>query len=274
MLLLGGSGRLGSAFRRTASGRFRVASPGRIPAGGLDRLLDESAPDLVVNAAAMSSPGACARDLRGAFSANVHLPGSLAAACAGRGIPLVHVSTDLVYGGAIPPYSESSPCVPRSFYGWTKLLGDRAVVQAYPDALVLRTSVLFGQAGAARPTFSEELLAGGVRTVHVDAFRHHTPISWFSTVILEAWGKRVSGLLLAAGRHSLSRSAFASMLFEHLGAGGCPPEGYRPAGTPEDLSLDLGRFESLLGRAPDPFRSFVLEYPQDPVSSSDRNLPV
>ena len=222
----------------------------------------------------MSTPADCLRDPAGALLANAMLPRELARACSSLGIPLVHFSTDLVYGGATPPYGERSPCLPRSLYGWTKLLGDRAVLSAHPGALVVRTSVLFGEVGAARRTFSEELLAGRVRSVHVDSYRNHTPVNWLPRAAIGALDAGARGMLLVAGLHSLSRSAFAEMLFAHLKRRDCPPTGYRPAGVPEDLSLDTSRLSAILGEPPDPFRAFGIEYPQESPSTPTRNLPV
>ncbi|HPH38639.1 MAG TPA: sugar nucleotide-binding protein [Candidatus Fermentibacter daniensis] len=263
LLLIGSGGRLGTAVRRAAGGDFDIHCPahGEIAGAGLKALLSgPRRPDLIVNAAAMSSTSECAREPRLAFEANALLPRDLARACRGEGIRLVHISTDLVYGGHTPPYTESSPCVPLSVYGWTKLLGDRAVMAVCPGSLVLRTSVLFGGIGAPRRTFSEELLAGAVQKVHVDSFRNHTPAGWFAKAVLTAGMADVSGPLIASGLHSLSRSAFAEMLFRHLGLDGCPPAGYRPPGVPADLSLDTGRFARLFGEPPDPFQAFDMEY--------------
>lgn len=242
--------------------------------GAAGRAIREVRPDLVVNASAMSTPGDCLRDPAGALLANALLPRELARACGSLGIPLLHFSTDLVYGGAIPPYGERSPCVPRSVYGWTKLLGDLSVLSAHPGALVVRTSVLFGEAGAPRRTFSEELLAGLVRSVHVDSWRNHTPVNWLPRAAAGALDAGATGLLLVAGLHSLSRSAFAEMLFAHLGRADCPPPGYRPPGVPEDLSLDTSRFAAILGDPPDPFQAFGMEYPQESARAPARNLPV
>lgn len=277
ILLLGSSGRLGTAFRRALEGTCRIlSSPGASLSepGCAASLLGELRPDLVVNACAMSSPRDCLHDPAGALLANALLPRGLAVACSSLGIPLVHFSTDLVYGGATPPYGERSPCVPRSIYGWTKLLGDLSVLSAHPDALVVRTSVLFGEVGASRRTFSEELLAGLVGSVHVDSWRNHTPVSWLPGAVMGAFGAGARGLLLVAGLHSLARSAFAEMLFAHLGRTDCPPAGYRPPGVPEDLSLDTSRFARIMGDPPDPFQAFGIEYPQESPSTSARNLPV
>ncbi len=240
-------------------------------------LLERIRPDLVVNTVAISSVRACARDPSAAFAVNTAWPAGVAAACRACGACFIHFSTDLVHSGGTPPYSEDSPAVPRSVYGWTKLLGERAVLSAFPETLVIRTSVLFGEAGSVRPTFSEELLGGAVESVWVDSYRNHTPIHWLARVSLEAAASGATGRLVLAGRHSLSRSAFAEMLIAHVGTGTPPRGGYRPAGVPGDLSLDPGRAVRLLGaEMPDPFQSFEMEYPggQSSRRTSLRNAPV
>ncbi|TMQ67634.1 MAG: sugar nucleotide-binding protein, partial [Candidatus Eisenbacteria bacterium] len=78
--------------------------------------------------------------------ANSVAPAVLARACAEAGARLVHVSTDYVFAGdGRRPYREDDPPAPRSVYGRTKLDGDRAVLSASEEFLVVRTSWLFGR---------------------------------------------------------------------------------------------------------------------------------
>lgn len=225
-------------------------------------LLELLRPDAVVNAAAISSTSECGSDPESAARLNFRWPRELARACARRGIPMVHVSTDLVYSGGNPPYSESSPAVPLSLYGWTKLLGDCAVLKEHPGAAVVRTSVLFGRAGARRPTFSEEILSGLVAEVHTDSFRNHTPIRWFGGAIIDLLSKGASGLIILAAAWSQSRSAFAEALLEHAGKSHLPRLGRRPPGTPCDLTLDPSRASARWGiPLPDLHSAIAMEHP-------------
>lgn len=244
-------------------------SSGGVDLGACDpfELLDLVRPDAVVNAAAMSTASECRIAPESAVRINYRWPRGLAKACARKGIPLVHISTDLVYSGGNPPYSESSPAVPLSLYGWTKLLGDRAVLMEHPGAAVVRTSVLFGLAGAKRHTFSEEILAGLVREVHTDSFRNHTPIHWFGGVLLDLLPHRVSGLVILAAAWSQSRSAFAEALLEHAGITDLPRLGRRPPGTPCDLTLDSSLASSRWNiPLPDLRASIAMEHPHRTVS--------
>ena len=72
-------------------------------------------------------------------------PGILAAACAARGIQLLTFSSDLVFDGERrSPYLERDPVRPLNNYGKSKAEAERRVFEAYPEALVVRTSAFFG----------------------------------------------------------------------------------------------------------------------------------
>jgi len=150
--------------------------------------------------------------------------------------------------------------VPLSVYGWTKLLGDMLVRRIDPGALIVRTSVLFGRSGAARKTFSEELLSGTVKEVHVDSWRNATSLSWFASTLLRLSGTDASGVLILCSRESHSRAAFAEMLLRAHGRQDFPIPGYRPAGVPSDLTMSPGRAGLLLGeRIPGLEESIAME---------------
>ncbi len=63
------------------------------------------------------------------------------------------MSTDYVFDGdKRVPYLESDPVGPRSGYGRSKLVGERAVAGSAPERhTIVRSSWLFGSAGAAFP---------------------------------------------------------------------------------------------------------------------------
>ena len=70
----------------------------------------------------------------------------LAAAEAGAGI--IHVSTDYVFNGtSCRPYSEDMPTKPCSVYGKTKLKGEKNLLKACPNAIIIRTAWLYSPFG-------------------------------------------------------------------------------------------------------------------------------
>jgi dTDP-4-dehydrorhamnose reductase len=72
-------------------------------------------------------------------------PNILALACMRHALRFVTFSSDLVFDGQLGrPYVESDPVAPLNVYGRSKAEAERRVLQADPQALVVRTSAFFG----------------------------------------------------------------------------------------------------------------------------------
>ncbi len=103
---------------------------------------------VVINAAAYTAVDAAESDPETAYAVNAAGPGHLARAAAGLGLGLVHVSTDYVFpGDATVPYEIDDPTGPAGVYGASKLQGERAVLDALPEAHVVRTAWVWGATG-------------------------------------------------------------------------------------------------------------------------------
>lgn len=105
-------------------------------------------PEVVVHTAAMTDVDACERDPALAEAVNATGAGVVAHACAETGAFLLHISTDMVFGGdKHAPYWETDPPHPINVYGRTKWKGEEEVQKAGCRALILRTAWLFGPGG-------------------------------------------------------------------------------------------------------------------------------
>jgi dTDP-4-dehydrorhamnose reductase len=113
------------------------------------RAVKGHAPDVVANCAAWTAADAAESDVDRALAINGIAVRILAESCADATVPLIHVSTDYVFGGANrTPYAEDAVPFPCNVYGRTKLVGERAVEQFLPDTgYVLRTAWLYGRYG-------------------------------------------------------------------------------------------------------------------------------
>ena len=167
LLITGAAGMLGTDVQAAArSAEHEVVALGRAELDISDRaaVMDAVAaagPDAVINCAAYTNVDGAEADPDGAAAVNASGPGFLAEAAAAAGAWLIHVSTDYVFDGAkTSPYLESDPTGPRSIYGSTKLLGERAVAIAAPDAhTIVRSSWLFGTSGSCFPATMLKLAA-------------------------------------------------------------------------------------------------------------------
>ncbi|GAB3909702.1 hypothetical protein GCM10029964_111780 [Kibdelosporangium lantanae] len=105
-------------------------------------------PPVVINAAAYTAVDAAESAPEQAFAVNADGPRLLAAVCASRQVPLIHVSTDYVFSGdKSGPYEVDDPVGPRSVYGTTKLAGENAVLRSGAEAWVVRTAWVYGVNG-------------------------------------------------------------------------------------------------------------------------------
>jgi len=240
LLLLGASGRLGSTLLREAPAHWRVDSPsrveldlGRLAAGDTSRLqarLAADAPAVVLNAAALAGVDACEVDRDEARDVNAIGPAVLAAACAGAGIPLVHVSTDYVFGGpraAQPgPYPECAVPCPAQHYGETKAEGERRVLDAWKRAHVVRLSWIYGSTARAFLDYVLGQVDGSGRPVSVFSAQQSrpTPASsasrWlFALCALLAMGEEAPSILHPVGGPSASRMQWARAILDARGHG-------------------------------------------------------
>jgi len=114
------------------------------------RLLRETQASVVYCLGGYTDVESCESDEYMAKLVNCEGPATLATAAADYGIPFVFFSSEYVFSGKSGPYVEGSTPDPISAYGRTKLLGELAVVQSHPDALIIRTTVVYGKDARAK----------------------------------------------------------------------------------------------------------------------------
>jgi len=104
--------------------------------------------DQLYNAAAYTAVDQAEAEPERAHRVNAETPAQLAALCRERGASFAQVSTDYVFNGqSKQPYRPDSPRAPQNAYGRSKAAGERLVLEAYPEALIVRTSWVFAPWG-------------------------------------------------------------------------------------------------------------------------------
>ena len=124
---------------------------------GLHYAIASAKPDIIVNTAAMTNVDNCESNEKKAIAVNCDLAASYAQTAYALGLPFVHISTDHLFDGRQPMLDEAAPCMPINRYGFSKWLGERAVLDAHPEALVLRVS-FFCWGPSYRPSLSDWIL--------------------------------------------------------------------------------------------------------------------
>lgn len=114
----------------------------------LEKALAAFSPDIVINPAAYTAVDRAEFERELAFAVNRDGAGHVATAAARIGIPVVHLSTDYVFGGTKgAPYVETDPVAPMGVYGQSKLAGEYAVAAANEHHIILRTSWVYAPYG-------------------------------------------------------------------------------------------------------------------------------
>ena len=110
--------------------------------------LAEARPDIVVSAAAYTAVDKAESEAEAAFAVNGAGAGAVAEAAARLGVPVIHLSTDYVFDGALDrPYVETDAVAPASVYGASKLEGERQVAAATPNHAIFRTAWVYSPFG-------------------------------------------------------------------------------------------------------------------------------
>lgn len=109
--------------------------------------------DVVVNCAAFTDVDGAEDKRAEAFALNAVAPGVMAQTAVSADATFVHISTDYVFSGdATAPYPADAPRSPRGVYAESKAEGEQAVVDANPDAVIVRAAWLYGAGGRCFPT--------------------------------------------------------------------------------------------------------------------------
>lgn len=152
ILVTGGEGQLGRALSRAAwPDGIQVHAVSRSECDvcrleNVSRLLDERPWAAVINAAAFTDVEGAEDAPAQAFQVNALGPAVLAQATRAAAVPLIHVSTDFVFGDP-GPHEETARTQPLNVYGASKRAGELAVLAAASDAVVVRTAWLFDAEG-------------------------------------------------------------------------------------------------------------------------------
>lgn len=105
-------------------------------------------PDVVVNPAAYTAVDKAESEPDLAFALNRDGAQAVAAAAAGQGAAVIHLSTDYVFDGVKDaPYDETDPVAPQGVYGRSKLAGEQAVAGANARHVILRTAWVYAPFG-------------------------------------------------------------------------------------------------------------------------------
>jgi len=168
-------------------------------------------------------------------------------------IRLIHVSTDLVFDGEHPPYTEESTTAPVNPYGAAKAYADGLIARAMPEALIVRPSLIYGFDPIDKQT---AWLVNGIKQkqtvkLFVDEYRCPIWVDNLAHVLLEVAESKLSGILNVAGPQRLNRWDYGMKMLNRLKIepDGCVVKSsIAESGLkrPADLTLDVRKAQRVL----------------------------
>ncbi len=148
ILITGVGGVLGSAmFSVSQAAGYDVIGAGRASLAPEDifDLVAQHKPAIVINCASDTDVESAEDNPDRSWAANAILPGLLAAGARRHGALIVHYSSTGCFGNwADRPYTDFDPLRPTTVFHKAKVEGDKRVWAETSNALILRTSWLFG----------------------------------------------------------------------------------------------------------------------------------
>ncbi len=266
ILVLGAGGQVGASLRWRALARGQgIIGLNRaeldITDGDLvQRTVADLRPEIVINCAAYTAVDKAEEEPDQAMAINGTAPGLIAGACATNAVPLIHLSTDYVFGGrAGGAYREDDLTEPTTVYGRTKLAGERAVFDAWGKHIILRTAWVFGAMGENFVKTMLRLGASGMTDLKVvdDQVGGPTPADAIADACLDIaahvgrsdivpWGT-----YHFAGAPTVTWFGFAQAILAHypdLAIAPCTTADFpRPAPRPASSVLDCARIRDAFG---------------------------
>lgn len=229
-VVFGRAGQLGRELVRVFSARgYEVSAFDRrqvdvANAARVEHTLAEIDPELVLNATAYNAVDLAENEPEDAYAGNALAVRNIALACRQTDARLVHFSTDYVFDGtAGRPYTEEDRPHPLGAYAVSKLAGE-LYAQAYlAEPLIIRTSGVFGPAGAgtARGNFVETMLRLAARSQPIRVVEDHVASPTSAPDLAERTAqmveRRLGGVYHVGGGVAISWFEYAKLIFEVAG---------------------------------------------------------
>ena len=182
--------------------------------------LQNARPDAVIHCAAIANLDVAEQNPQLADLVNAQAPGVLALAAKKLGIPFVQISTDAVFDGSKGNYSEDDLPNPLNTYAQSKLAGEEAVRQAYPDAIIARV-VFFGWSLTGKRSLAEfffnNLSEGKRVNGFTDSIFSPLYVRDLADLLLEAMSKKLTGTYHFFSSESVSKYDFGVAIARRFG---------------------------------------------------------
>lgn len=184
----------------------------------VNNIVSAFAPDVIVNAAAMTNVDLCESEIDKAFAINALGVRNLKHAASRIKAQLIHISTDYVFDGESDrPYTEYDLTNPLSIYAKSKLGGD-VEASSYDLSTVLRVSWVFGNPKGDYFSWAlNGIKEGSIKALVHDQIGTPTYSDDIAQVVSYCITNRLLGLINVANKGETTKLEMAQTMCKMLG---------------------------------------------------------
>jgi len=228
---------------------------------GITGLIQKIKPDVIIHLAAITNVDLCEKEKELALKINAKATEALSKEASRQRAFFVYVSTDYVFDGRMGMKRENDITNPVDYYGESKLLGEKAIMQSASSWCIARTSTPFGLHPKKKsfPVWvAENLQAKKKINVVTDQFTSPTYVPNLSRMIIEISTRQIVGVIHLAGATRISRYEMAQLIADKLNLDkkllkqSSIDKMSWVAKRPKDSSLDVSFATSILRERPLP----------------------
>jgi dTDP-4-dehydrorhamnose reductase len=232
-------------------------------------VFEQAKPDVVIHTAAMGNVDFAEKNRDITRHINVDGTQVVVDLCRAFNARIIYLSTNAVFDGLNPFYSETAPLSPINYYGQLKVDAENIVQKSGLNWTIVRSIMMYGwpyPGGRDNPVVSWTRSLKEKKPIKVvdNIYSKPLPASSCAEIIWAIDQQSRTGIYHAAGRDHISLYQFAletADVFE-LDAGLIEPvpDSYFPqiAPRPKDTSFDTSKIEKELNIQPIPIRDGLL----------------
>lgn len=183
------------------------------------KIIKDINPDAIFHCAALTDVDKC--EINKELAKRINIDGTKFIAKVAKKINafLIYISSDYIFDGFKGMYKEEDKPNPINFYGYSKLLGEKAIEEIDGEYLIARTSVIYGSKPASGKTnfalwILDNLKKNQNIKILIDQYVSPTLNTNLAEMLIEAYERKITGIYHIAGANRVSRYEFALKLAE------------------------------------------------------------
>lgn len=187
----------------------------------VEKIISNARPDIIIHAAALTQADYCETHMAACWDVNVTATRFIIAAAKKAAAFLIYVSTDFIFDGKSGPYVESDQPAPVNYYGCSKMVAEKAVMESGLTWSIARTVLVYGNSASVSRsniiTWAAEKLQKGekIRVVN-DQYRTPTFTGDLAKGIRLIAEKKATGIFHLSGKDLLTPYDMAIATAEYL----------------------------------------------------------